>query len=408
MSDLVGKPRLMFLAHRIPYPPNKGDKIRSFHLLKYLAEHFDIYLGTFVDDPDDWQYCAVVRRYCADAFFVERKPTWHKLLSARGLVTGEALSVAYYRSAAMQEWLDQVVRREGIERALLFCSPMAQFLAPGTIADQLIKRRVIDFVDLDSEKWRQYAQQRRGPMRWLYSREATRLLAAEVSAAGQSSSTYFVSAQEAVLFQERAPNCSAAVGYFQNGVDTEYFKPDPALLRPYPVGTRALVFTGAMDYLPNIDAVTVFANAIFPQLRSSYPDLEFWIVGGKPSKVVRDLADKPGVHVTGRVADVRPFVQHAIAAVAPMTIARGVQNKVLEALAMGKPVIASPQAMEGIVHELFPNTFVVSSSDEWTEAIASVVKIIDRPLPASARGVASTEQTLSWEQNLEPLFEALK
>jgi sugar transferase (PEP-CTERM/EpsH1 system associated) len=248
----------------------------------------------------------------------------------------------------MQQWVDSQVVGHGVERALLFCSPMAQFVKQGSRAYDGLRKIVIDFVDLDSEKWLQYADAKSAPVRWLYRREGSRLLAEERATACFATRSYFVSAPEAALFQTRAPESTERVSYFSNGVDADYFKPDPDLPNPYSQGAKALVFTGAMDYWPNVDAVTWFTEHVFRSLRAEFTELEFWIVGARPSKQVEALDRLDGITVTGKVHDIRPYLQHSVAAVAPMRIARGVQNKVVEALAMGVPIFASPDAMCGL------------------------------------------------------------
>lgn len=338
-------PTLLFLAHRIPYPPNKGDKIRSFHLLKHLAAHYRIYLGAFVDDPADWAHHDALQAYCSEVKLIGIRPFRRKLLSLRGLLTGEALSLPYYRHAGMRAWVRRIRREAQPSLALAFSSPTAQYLLQPRGAKM---QRIADFVDVDSQKWQAFGQQHRGPLGWLYRREARRLLEFERRTAAALDRTLFVSDAEAALFRRLAPACSAQVSALYNGVDSDYFAPDPRLVNPYTSGQAVLVFTGAMDYWANVDAVVWFAEQVFPAIRQQLPQAGFVIVGGKPASAVTDLARQPGIQVTGAVPDVRPYVQHAHAAVAPMRIARGIQNKVLEAMAMAKPVLATPAAMEGI------------------------------------------------------------
>jgi sugar transferase (PEP-CTERM/EpsH1 system associated) len=399
------KPPLLFLAHRIPYPPNKGDKIRSFHLLKHLSEHFSIYLGTFVDDEDDWQYCAAVRRYCADACFERRRPRLHKLLGVRGLLMGEALTITYHRSSEMQRWVDRVVCDNDIEKAFVFCSSMAQFVASSRDASITLKNTVIDFVDVDSEKWRQYSEKKAALMGYLYRREAATLLDKERALALEAYRSFFVSKEEAELFLCRAPECTEKIGYFSNGVDTRYFHPDAQLKNPYPPGARVLVFTGAMDYEPNIDAVTWFAKEVLPALRLRDVDLQFWVVGGKPVDTVTALNRRDGITVTGRVPDVRPYLQHAVAAVAPMRIARGLQNKVLEAIAMGLPVLASSDAIVGIDVDSLGCLFECNGPQDFVSAMQLVESEVDEGRYVdSMRYVNSSCQ---WRARVEPLIAEL-
>ncbi len=334
---------LLFLVHRIPYPPNKGDKIRSYHLLEHLARHYAIHLGTFIDDPEDWSYQDKVKALCASTCFLPLNPRQSRLSSLKGLWTGQALTLPYYYQAPLQQWVDAVMQREQIRHIVVFSSSMAQYVERYPQA-----YRLMDFVDLDSDKWTQYARARSWPMNQLYRREGRRLLDYERHIAATFDASLFVSAHEASVFCERAPLCAPKVHWYNNGVDTRYFDPDLTHPNPYPPAQIALVFTGAMDYWPNAEAVTWFGKTIFPHLRGLHPNLHFYIVGSNPTDSVRQLADREGVQVTGRVPDVRPYLAHAHLVVAPLRIARGIQNKILEALAMEKPVLTSPQAMEGL------------------------------------------------------------
>ncbi|MDD5272029.1 MAG: TIGR03087 family PEP-CTERM/XrtA system glycosyltransferase, partial [Methylovulum sp.] len=330
---------LLFLAHRIPYPPNKGDKIRSYHFLKYLAAEFNVYLGTFIDDPHDWRYTDTVDALCAATCYQDLKPLPAKIKSLQGLLTGEALSLPYYKNTALQAWVDTTINSQAITKVLIFSSVMAQFIRP----EHKVKL-VVDFVDVDSDKWRQYADKKNGFARWIYQREAQYLLAYERQLAGWAKTSLFVSEQEAALFKTLAPEASAKVGFVNNGVDTDYFSPDHFYVSPYPPAQDVLVFTGAMDYWANVDAVVWFATQVFPLLQGRYPQLCFYIVGSKPAKAVLELAGNPAITVTGRVDDVRPYLAYARLAVAPLRIARGIQNKVLEAMAMAKVVVATTAA----------------------------------------------------------------
>ncbi|WP_334186741.1 TIGR03087 family PEP-CTERM/XrtA system glycosyltransferase [Noviherbaspirillum sp.] len=334
---------LLFLGHRIPYPPNKGDKIRSYHLLKHLAERYHVHLGTFVDDPDDWQHVERVKAYCGETHFADLNPRTAKVRSLGALAGNRALSIDYYRDTTLQAWVDQVTRRHDIRRVLVFSSAMAQYAMH--LRDV---RRVIDFVDIDSDKWRQYAENKRWPMSWLYGREARQLLHYEQHVAREFDASLFVSQPEADLFKRLAPAVREKVGFFSNGVDTDYFAPAHQFDNPYTQDHDVMTFTGAMDYWPNIDAAQWFANEIFPSIRQAHPAAHFYIVGARPTAAVTALAEMPGVHVTGTVPDVRPYLAHAKLTVAPLRIARGIQNKVLEAMAMAKPVVVSAQALEGI------------------------------------------------------------
>ncbi len=339
------KPDILFLVHRIPFPPNKGDKIRSFHILDYLSRHYRVHLGTFVDAKDDWQHVGKVKEYCASSCFVGLRPLAGKMKSLRGLISGQAMTLPYYASARLSNWVRRTVREHSINRILVFSSAMAQFVLGRRFEHA---RRIIDFVDVDSDKWRQYAQTKPWPLSWIYQRESRKLLRYEKRVAGSFDGSLFVSAAEVDVFSGLSGFSKDSLGYLSNGVDTAYFSPDNEYANPFAGRNKVLVFVGAMDYWANVEAVAWFAREILPALRPEYPDLQFYIVGSRPAETVQRLKVLPGVVVTGAVPDVRPYLHFASAVVVPLRIARGIQNKVLEAMAMAKPVVATRQALEGL------------------------------------------------------------
>lgn len=384
---------LLFLAHRLPYPPDKGDKIRSYHLLRHLAKRYHVHLGAFVDDPEDWRHAEALQAMCASVQLVGLRPRLAKLVGLGNLLTGEALTLGYYRSWRMAAWVRKRLE-EGVRRVVCYSSAMARF-----VIDTQEVRRVMDFVDLDSDKWRQYAATRPWPLSWLYRREAEHLLDWERRVAAAFDYGLFVSEQEAADFLRAAPQSAPRIGWYANGVDADYFSPERDYANPYPPATEAIVFTGAMDYWPNIDAVTWFTQEVFPAIRSVRPEATFYVVGSRPSAAVKALARLPGVQVTGRVPDVRPFLAHAAVAVAPLRIARGVQNKVLEAMAMGRTVVVTPQALEGI--RALPGQEVVLA--DGTQAfIQATLQALQGPDlgPAARRRVL---QDYAWEASLAKL-----
>jgi sugar transferase (PEP-CTERM/EpsH1 system associated) len=393
---------LLFLVHRMPYPPNKGDKIRSYHLLKHLAQRYRVHLGTFIDDPDDWTYIDTVKQSCGETHFAALNPRMARLRSIGAFAANRALSLDYYRDAGMRTWVDDVLRTQPISRVLVFSSAMAQYADSAQLT-----RRVIDFVDVDSDKWAQYAQKKMFPMSWLYQREAHHLLRYERQVAQRFDASLFVSEPEAQLFMQLAPESAGKIGFFNNGVDTDYFSPTHLLANPYSPDEAAIVFTGAMDYWPNVDAVQWFANEVMPLVRTSNPDATFYIVGSRPTPEVQMLARLPGVRVSGTVPDVRPYLAHACIAVAPLRIARGIQNKVLEAMAMAKPVLVSPQALEGI--DAIPDHELVLAESAEQFATAALGLLLQAQGQGNALGTCAREKVVaaySWANKLN-VVEAL-
>ena len=390
-------PAVLYLVHRLPYPPNKGDKIRSYHLLRYLARHYRVFLGTFVDDPEDRQYVSAVEALCEQVHVVELSSTWAKVLSVRGLLAGTALSIPFYRDHGLAMWVKRIAEQEDIRRVIAFSSTMAQYLF-----DQRLRgaRRVVDFVDVDSDKWRQYAPTRPWPMRWVYGREGQKLLDFEREVIASCDAGVFVSEREAALFRELAPVFGDKITHVNNGVDLEYFSPHQKFANPYPEGVQPVLFVGAMDYWPNIDAVTWFADEIFPVVRARRPSAHFFIVGGNATPRVKELAGRTSISVAGRVDDVRPYLAHATVVVAPLRIARGVQNKVLESMAAARPTVVTPAALEGI--DAVPGNEVLVADDATTFA-DRVGEVIDGKVDGLALGLMArerVERAYDWDSNL--------
>lgn len=404
-QNLDSRPALLFLCHRIPYPPNKGDKIRSFHLLRHLSQHFDVHLGSFIDDPEDWQWVQEVQPYCASVFLRPLTPWRATLRSARGFLTGQPLSVPYYSDSVMTAWVEETVSARNIQCAVVYSAAMGQFLPA-----HKLERTVVDFVDVDSDKWRQYSERKRFPMSWVYRREADRLFLFEQELAKQSEAALFVSAPEADLFRRLSPETAHKTGFYNNGVNSDFFDPDaPDLAEqddPFTEeGVLPLIFTGAMDYWPNVDAVVWFAHEVLPSLREDYPQIRFVIVGGNPAKEVLKLADLPGVRVTGRVPDVRPYLRSAIAAVAPMRIARGVQNKVLEGMAMARPVLVSSKGLEGIEARHGEHVLLTDTADQYRQGVTDILE--GRHAELGIRARALVRRDFSWESSLPVIVSLL-
>lgn len=395
---------LLFLAHRIPYPPNKGDKIRSFHILRHLARSHRVLLGCFFDDAADAAHVPALGEWCAEVHALPLSPGRARLASLRGLLTGEPLTLPYYRDPQMAAWVRGHLRA-GVDCIVVFSSAMAQYLS----ADDHAQRRVlVDFVDVDSDKWRQYAPGCRFPMNLLYRREAERLLAFEREVAARADAAVFVSEEEAALFRRLAPEAAARIYGIDNGVDTDYFSPERSYPNPYAEGERHLVFTGAMDYRANVDAVCWFADQVFPRIVARVPEARFTIVGARPAPAVQHLGRQAGVTVTGTVPDVRPWQAHAALAVAPLRIARGVQNKVLEAMAMGLPVVATPQAIDGLRAGVDITGQVSEKPDELADR---TVRLLSDPAGARRLGEAGRRHVIAaydWASHMERFVDLIE
>ncbi|MCZ4303792.1 TIGR03087 family PEP-CTERM/XrtA system glycosyltransferase [Zoogloeaceae bacterium G21618-S1] len=396
----MDKPPLLYLVHRIPYPPNKGDKLRSFHLLKHLAEHFEVHLGTFVDHADDWQHVPALDQWCASAHVGRLNPLLGRVKSLTGLLSGEALTIPYYRDRALSSWVRDTVKTRGIQQAVVFSGAMAQYLE-GVRLDCSF----IDFCDVDSAKWTQYSASRRWPMSWLYRREGRLLERFEQRWAARADHVSFVTRAETDLFLQGVPQLGAKTMVVENGVDAEFFSPVNGGASPYEEAGPHLVFAGAMDYWPNIDAACWFANEVLPLVRVRHPLAHFHIVGMNPAPSVRALEALENVHVTGTVPDVRPYVHHADVVVAPLRVARGIQNKVLEAMAMARPVVVSNASATGL-------RGMVGQTHEEAETPDDYVVAIERCLEpkASDMGLRARDLILSayaWPAHLSAVSQCL-
>jgi len=380
---------LLFLAHRVPYPPDRGDKIRSFHILKHLAERQTLHLAAFADDEADVAHAEALRPLVG-GLHVERRTVGRGRAMAAALLKRGAASVTAFHSRGMRYFIERILAERPIDRLYVFSGQMAQY-APGD------RPFVMDFADMDSEKFAAYANAARGPMRWVWRREARRLFAAEREAARRAAVSLFVSDAEAALFRQRTGLSEARVQTLENGIDLEHYRPQPWS------GEPLVVFTGQMDYPPNIEAVSGFARHAWPRVRAAAPEARFAIVGRRPDPAVAAWHGRDGIEVTGEVADVQPWLARAAVVVAPLRIARGVQNKVLEAMATARAVVASPQAFEGIAAEPGRELIVARGWAEEAEAVAALLADPARAAAIGAAARARIEARYGWDARLAPL-----
>ncbi|HLG86195.1 MAG TPA: TIGR03087 family PEP-CTERM/XrtA system glycosyltransferase [Alphaproteobacteria bacterium] len=387
---------LLFLAHRIPYPPNKGDKIRAWHILKHLTDRYRVRLGCLVDDPHDRIYIADLERHCAEVKAVSVSPLRQRVRMLTDFRPGQPLSTSYFHSPELASWVDRTIGAHAIRHAFVFSSPMMTYVPP-----RHGLKTILDLVDVDSEKWRDMAEHAPAPQRWIYAREAETLLAFERRMAGEAEHTLVCSEPEAELFRLRAPEASATTIWMRNGIDFDYFAPDQSGTNPYPDdGRPVIVFTGDMGYWPNIDAVLWFAREVFPEIASRRPRPRLAIVGAHPAGSVLRLASEDVV-VTGRVEDIRPYLAHAAVVVAPLQVARGIQNKVLEGMAMARPVVATSAAEQGLGVRDSGAILIADTARDTALRVAEVLDGEHTSLATSARRII--EARFSWNATLGKL-----
>jgi len=393
---------ILFLCHRIPFPPDRGDKIRSCNLLKRLAQVAPVHVGCFADDDRDMGFAgelaAIAQSHC-----LLRRDKSRIVAGLTGLAKREPLLVSLFDNPGLHQWVAQTLADRPVRAVVAYSAQMAHFvptLPPGV-------RFLMDFVDFDSAKYAAYGAQGSGPMGWINRREGRVLLDFERRVAARADISTFVSEAEAALFRAASGLGPDRIVPLENGVALDYFDP-AADFPPVDHGDGPLlVFTGQMDYRPNVEAVESFARQTLPAIRTVHPNARFAIVGRNPSKVVEALAAQPGVIVTGGVPDVRGWLAAADIVVAPLRIARGIQNKVLEAMAMARPVVASPQAAEGIDAQDDLHLLIAANPDE--EA-ATINALLANPAHAAQLGLAARarmEARYRWSATLAHLPDLL-
>ena len=397
MTNAMNKPEILFLAHRIPYPPNKGDKIRSWQLFSHLTKRFRVHLACFVDNKDDFEYVEFLQDKCESSFFCPLNPKLAKLKSVANLVGTEPLSFRYYNNANMIAAVNEM-RSKPLALEVAFSSTMAPYIASA----KPDRKRVIDFCDADSEKWLQYAQAASPPISWIYNREGKSLARAEAAIASWADHSFAVTPEEASLLNRNATK--RHVDWFSNGVDTEFF--NPSAFNGDPNKISDVLFVGAMDYQANIEGVLDFCTHVWPLVRYAAPTAKFTIVGSNPVASIQALHNKNGITVTGRVDDVRPWLADAKVVIAPLRVARGIQNKVLEAMAMAKPVVASAHAMTGI-NAPADAAIIADGSKEVSEQILRLLANSEQRHTIGARAQWFIQECKSWKAGLSRFDDAL-
>jgi sugar transferase (PEP-CTERM/EpsH1 system associated) len=384
---------ILFLSQRVPDPPNKGDKIRSHHLARRLAANHTVHVACLADDERELETAGLTRRWAASVACRVRTRAESVLRGAASALSGRPLSVGYFRSRELAADVTALLATEPFDVAVSYCSSMASYLS------RFAGPRVLDLVDVDSEKWRQYAVHSRLPSKAVYALEHRLLRNYEKRLVEEFDRTIVISQAEKSLLTAFAPG--ERVEVIANGVETEYWR-NHAARSPEPV----LVFVGALDYFANADGICRFTREAFPRVRAEVADARLRIVGRRPGADVRALGALPGVEVVGEVADVRPELWGAGVAVVPLRIAQGLQNKVLEALAAGVPVVSSAAAVRGIRGRSEQHYLVAESAAESAAAVVRVLR--DRALGdgLAERGRLLVQEGYSWDRS-EAEYEAV-
>ncbi len=391
---------ILFLAHRTPFPPDRGDKIRSWNVLKALARLAPVHVAALCTDPDEVRYADTLREVATSVTLVPHQGSKFAAM-ASALMSGGSASVSACASSALSAHVDALMARGTIGAIYAFSGQMAQYV-PSHLGDT---RFLMDFVDMDSAKFAAWGEGR-SLSAFANRFEARRLFAFERSVANRADLSLFVSEAEAALFRQATGLGADRVRPLENGIDLERFHTGhtaPTLEGDGP----HIVFTGQMDYAPNVEAAVHYARNVLPRVRAVLGDARFWIVGRAPVPAVTELGALPGVIVTGTVPDPRDHIAAADLIVAPLLLARGIQNKVLEAMAMGKPVLASTPAAEGI--DALAGRDLAIADGAQAQAEATLALLAD-PVRRTALGQAARfrmEARYGWGATLAPLAEML-
>jgi sugar transferase (PEP-CTERM/EpsH1 system associated) len=393
MSANDHRPRILYVTHRVPYPPDKGDRIRCFHLLRFLAARADVSLACLADEPLHPRASAELQPLCRELAIVPLH-RWRWLRAGCSLACGGSISEGAFRVPQLSRLLRSWARQTNFDATLASASSVAPYLRqPGLIEVPA----VIDLMDVDSQKWLDYSAASRPPASWLYRLEGIRLRTLEKKLATWARAILLVAQAEANLFHQVCP--SGSVHAVTNGVDLDHFAPAPGIEEEY----ARCVFVGALDYRPNVDGASWFCSEVWPEVQRRWPEARLALVGRNPAPQVQALARIPGIEVVGAVADVRPEIARASATVVPLRIARGVQNKVLESLAMGKATVVSPPPLEGLRAAPGRDLLVARSPAEWVECLGRLFEGAALRRQLGSAGRAYAEQNHRWETCLAPL-----
>ncbi len=386
---------LLFIAHRVPYPPNKGDKIRNYHVIRALSAHFKVHVLAFAEPGEpQWPPPELVEQ-CESVELV-MLPGGRTRSLLRALWSGRSVSESHYARWNMACRIAELTRRHGIDLFWAGSSALAPYLL------KLPGRRYMDFMDVDSDKWRQYAERSGNPLsRWVYLRESRLVAALEDRAVRGTEATFVVAEGERALLCERL-GADAPVVTAGNGVADVTPGSLPMAERP-----EQVIFTGAMDYWPNEDAVCWFAERVWPRVMSARPTARFLIVGANPGSAVTALKEQPGVEVTGTVPEVAPYLARARVMVAPLRMARGIQNKVLEGMAAALPVVTTPEGADGIDARDGDHLLVRADPEATADAVIELLSDPDAATQLGERARCLVGSAYGWERQLAPLMSVL-
>lgn len=390
--------KILYLSHKIPYPPNRGGKIRPFYVISHLAKQHSVVVACLLESKNEFEYIEPLQKICAGVHAV-LLPTIKSILKTPWyLFTNKPFTLPYFYSPKLKKIIDDLLKKDSFDLILVHSSSMAQY-----VIDYTGILKIMDFVDVDSDKWRQYSTYTKFPFSLIYHLEWLRLKKYEVAIAKSFNHCILISKFEEEILKEYINNDQIPISTISNGVDFEYFKP---ITQPYEPNT--LILTGKMNYLPNVDGALYFYYNILPLIREKIPDVKFYIVGVNPTKAIQKLGKDKNVIVTGYVKDIRPYLQKASVCIVPLRIARGVQNKVLEAMAMALPVVTTSKSFEGINATANQDLFVEDNPHEFAKRTIELLKNAELRNKVSLNARKKVIETHNWSVNVQQFDEIIK
>lgn len=385
--------RILVLTHRLPYAPNRGDRLRAYHMIHELRRHAEIELVSLVHDDDEASHVDDVRAFVSRVTTLRVTPLRSRMNAALALLGKTPLTHALLDAAGMTAALEEICEQRPPDVVFAYCSGMARFAMQAPLDRFPL---VLDFVDVDSQKWRDLAAAGRAPKSWIYRREAATLGAFEARTAHRAVASLVVNQREAGIAGALAPGANVQV--IPNGVELDRLRPEG----PPSAGPR-VVFCGVMSYAPNAEGMTWFVEKVWPLVRTARPDATLAVVGLDPSPAFRSLCqDDPSITVTGRVADVRDWLWESAVAIAPLHVARGVQNKALEAIAAGLPIVMTEAVAGGLPPQAAYASRVANTATQFAGHVLDLLAM--SPVERRAIAGAADFSALTWARTLEPLW----
>lgn len=383
--------KILYLAHRLPFPPDKGCRTRAFHFIRHLSRRHQVWCAAFCEGPHHAQESSGLRPYCEEATAFTLRPRRRWVLGSARWLSGRSLTEGVYGDRRLHDHLRRWHADVRFDVAIAFSGCMAQYLWP--LGEM---RRIVDLCDVDSLKWAEYAKKTTVPLTWIYQIEASRVRRLEQSVVAKADATLVITQQEADVLRTTVP-LADRIHVVGNGVEL------PERVAPVETTRPIVGFVGDMTYPPNDGAVRRFVAITWPLIRREAPQAEFWIIGRNPSRAVHCLHGHEGVRVVGAIAQVSPFIDQLRVSIAPLVIARGLQNKVLEAMAHGRPVVASAQAAAGLDRN---NECPLRVATTPTAAMREITSFLRDPLLAARVGCASRAWAAvryRWDDRLKDL-----